>query len=185
MDVSNILSNVDEKSTPMRILAAIVIVCKLHCVFFPFYYMFIYYFGNDQFEDELSEQYSFEMVIFILLICTFVLYIVVGYLSVWYMVPLYYKLCFVIPIDRLAQPKLGYLGLHDSGDEYYKIIHHFRNETIENMQQLFKNILLHCKALELRPIKEKVVIEYFGHDIGTIVNEYLPVYDYKRGVDDD
>ena len=52
------------------------------------------------------------------------------------------------------------------------------SSTILQVNQFFENILVRCKALQLRRIKEIMILKHFEKDIVPIVNDYLPINDY-------
>ena len=69
--------------------------------------------------------------------------------------------------------------------EYFSISDTFKKLANGVMSEiLLKNILCHCEALRLRPIKEKIVFEYFGKDISPIILEYLPLREHEIGIND-
>ena len=156
-----------------QIRGMIVLFYALHRLLFPFYCVFGFVYYNLPWNIYNLETIGITFVLFIILI-----YFTFGYFMVRYVIPLYYKLCFILPIGRLSEADHDSFGLINTKHEYPDIVETFRNESMQNINEIFKDILLGCKSLEMVRIKRQIVVAIIGHDIGQIIMDYVPLYDH-------
>ena len=117
--------------------------------------------------DNNNSLWVFELFIVILLFLNVFWYILVFYLSVEYLVPLYYKRAHVLPRDTFKINNISAITILDV----------FAGQRKYFADCVFKKIVLHYESLRLRPEKVEVVIYYFGDDIGGLIMKFVPMVD--------
>ena len=167
-----------KSDTNIVLLSFIVIVAiwEIHSLLFPIYYIIAYTYSNWNVIINLElKLLSLEGLILVLLFYTFVTHCVCGYIVTKYVIPLYNKLRYILPADALRRD----VTKQNNPREWRMIAEKFCNKLDTQVVEVFKNILLRCKAIESRKMKEMILDQYFGNDIGAIVKQYVPVYDYR------
>ena len=164
-------------NSPKRIMFHLFIIAfiisRINLMLYPFYFLiFLNYKKFNQYNQEIS---NFEFFIEMMIWFTIGLYLYVFWLWYKYLIPLYHKLSYILPWDRLTNKKGQYYQLET-------LFELFKDADIKVCDQIFEQILMHCTALKVRPIKEKIVMECLtqslGKDISRIVMQYLPIREY-------
>ena len=170
-----------KKEKVFKFLLVFVILTRFHLVLIPIYscICFISSSTNDTNNKMLDLNKHLDVLLFILMISSIILFFIFLFYLCVCLIPLYYQLSFVLPFAKLC-------GIDDIDANNRQQVScltvkkSFELVDIQVCQQLFESILLHMKALESRPIKEQIIWDYFGKDIGSIVIKYLPICDYKE-----
>ena len=138
------------------------ICSKINCVVFPFYIAYAFFGeGNNN---------GMMIIVQIQVGIIFLVYIVLGLLYVKYLFPLYKTLVQIS--NRIAGWEyVKKMFIIKATDEYQNIVH---CNQIGN--QIVCAIDKHLHNLRMRPLKEIVIKDMFGNDVGSIIMLYLPVH---------
>ena len=175
-DENHLPPKVDDKLSFEKILwhcfAVNFIVFMLNLIFFPIYWLVwrVIMIASSTKEGESS---NFELFVDIIVCWTIVLYIFLVFLWIKYTLPLYDKLCYVLPRCRVNRNLV------------YSICNSFqtkRDGEVSDGDKVFESILLHYSSFQLRQIKSKMIVSCncFGQNIANIILEYLPVKEYLK-----
>ena len=55
----------------------------------------------------------------------------------------------------------------------------FFNISKKASQLIFESALLHMNDLKQRPLKQEIIFDYFGNDVGNIILLFIPICEFK------
>ena len=165
------------KRVMFHLLIIVFIISRINLMVYPFYFLiFINYKQYNEYNKGIS---NFEFFIEILIFVTIGLYLYMFWVWFKYIIPLYHKLCYILPWDRLTDK-------NGRGYQLLTLFELFKGADVKVGDQIMEQILMHYTALKIRPIKEKIVMqclkEELGNDISRIVVDYLPIREYLHNL---
>ena len=175
--------NIPQRQKIEMIVFGYFVFWRMHLMMFPIYSLIFY--SIDIYNDSIitdgsntivSNVNALQALIMIGLFFSVILYCVTFGLVLFLLLPMYYKLSFILPSNRLIKQNES----DTEQDDFYQVMKLLQLARVGDAQRIFCEIMCQCHALELRPAKAKVVIQYYGKDIGRIVLMYLPVYDHEK-----
>ena len=178
IDYTDYISKLELKSKYFDMLISFfiinVMISRLNLILFPIYCSICMFISNYTYNGNRIFFNNIEMFIGILVCIVIFFYITAIYMQFKYVFPLYWKLTFILPLDRIANVEFGH-----SIVSMRRIEKVFKKTERHHINQVFEAILLRIEALKMRPKKIKVIENILGNDIGHIVVQYLPICDYK------
>ena len=159
--------------TVFQVYSFFLIANKMNLLIFPFY---CWFFTNilDKNDHVTSKHTMFVNLIKLLWVMTLLCFVGLTTMLLKRLIPLYYKLNFVLPREWF-----------DNADLWMRVFVDKDVESESLVDDIIQSIELHYKMLQWRPRLCSILDEMYGNDIGSIIAMYVPIWEDCHGVNKD